>query len=173
MVKSVITLVNPQFGEIHYEVSGRGSLPGIMPSVLMDAPLGEIGSQTVEFYNPFPHPLPVNIVLTNSLSKHMGSVSKGAAGLHGIRGSKGNSNAAALKEKNDADAMLHAFGLLMRKTTDIVVPAKSPFHIAMSFNPLKLGHYEAMVEVRSVVGGRNLLWCYPIRWDSHSSPLLL
>lgn len=102
VVKSFITLTNPQFGEIHYEVSGVGLLPGIMPTVLIDAPLGEIGSQTVEFYNPFPHPLPVNVVLTNTSAQSSSTNAKPTSGLHGIRGSKQNSNAAALKEKNDA-----------------------------------------------------------------------
>lgn len=101
VVKSFITLTNPQFGEIHYEVSGVGLLPGIMPTVLIDAPLGEIGSQTVEFFNPFPHPLPVNVVLSNALTQST-SDAKGTSGLHGIRGNKLNSNASALKEKNDA-----------------------------------------------------------------------
>lgn len=98
-MKSVITLTNPQFGEIHYEVSGIGLLPGIMSSVLIDAPLGEIGSQTVEFYNPFTHPLPVNVVLTSGV---ISGGSRNNAVIQGVRGSKQNSTSAALKEKNDA-----------------------------------------------------------------------
>ena len=162
-VKSVITLTNPQFGEIHYEVSGIGLLPGIMSTVLVDAPLGEIGSQTIEFYNPFPHPLPLNVVLTSSFNANSVANKSHNPVLHGVRGSKANSNAAALKEKNDADDMLYSFALLMRKTTDIVIPAKTVFHIALSFSPTKLGQYESVVEVRSFVSGRNLLWCYPVR----------
>ena len=162
-VKAVITLTNPQFGEIHYEVSGIGLLPGIMSAVLVDAPLGEIGSQTIEFYNPFPHPLPINVVLTSSFNASSVTNKAHNAVLHGVRGSKANSNAAALKEKNDADDMLYSFALLMRKTTDIVVPAKSIYHIALSFSPSKLGQYESVIEVRTFVSGRNLLWCYPVR----------
>lgn len=59
--------------------------------------------------------------------------------------------------------MLQAFDLLLRKTTDVVIPAKTVFHIALSFSPTKLGQYESVVEVRSFVGGRSLMWCYPIK----------
>ena len=152
-VTGLISLTNPQFGEIQYVVSGVGLLPGIMPTVTVTAPLSEIGSQTIIFHNSFNHPLPVDIVLTAPSIEPKITTSVRLKG----RGS------AALKEKIAMDTMLEAFGLLTKKTTGLVVPAKSPLHIPVSFTPMKLGQYESVVQLRSNVNGRNLLWCYPIK----------
>jgi hypothetical protein len=157
VIYSSIILTNPQFGEIQYDVSGVGLLPGIMPTVLVDAQLGEIGSQTIIFRNPFAHPLPLDILLTNNNVQSDGNSSINSS----VRGKQDPLN--ALKEKNAKEAMLQAFALLSRKTTDLVIPAKSQFHISLSFTPLKLGQYEAIVQARSSVSGRNLLWCYPVK----------
>jgi len=45
----------------------------------------------------------------------------------------------------------------------VVVSAKSPFHIPVSFSPQSLGTYNAVLQIRSFVGGHSLLWCYPIQ----------
>ena len=66
---STVIIANPLFGELVYDVSGAGLLPSLMPHVQMFSPLGEIGSHTIAFRNPFPFSLPVDILLTgNSLS---------------------------------------------------------------------------------------------------------
>ena len=64
LAETTFILSNPSYGESVYEVSGMGLLPGLMPSVQIFSPLGEIGSYTIVFRNPFPFPLPVDILLT-------------------------------------------------------------------------------------------------------------
>jgi hypothetical protein len=60
-------------------------------------------------------------------------------------------------------SMARAFALLTRRASEqVVVAAGASHHIALSFSPQKMGTYEAVVQVRSVVGGRSLLWCYPV-----------
>ena len=122
------------FGEIRYNLSGKGLLPGVMPSVQVIAPLHEFGSHTIAFRNPFAHALPIDVVLHEDGA---GEVMDG--------------------EENTA-----AFGLLLRKAVDLVVPAHSPLQISISFSPKRLGEYSAQAQIRSTVGGRQLLWCYPL-----------
>jgi hypothetical protein len=50
----------------------------------------------------------------------------------------------------------------MRKSTDIVIAPKAAQQISLSFSPSRLGEYAANIEIRSSVGGRGLLWCYPL-----------
>jgi hypothetical protein len=45
-------------------VSGVGLLPSVMQKVQIFSPLGEIGSHTIAFRNPFSFPLPVDVLLT-------------------------------------------------------------------------------------------------------------
>ena len=144
-VTSTVALQNVKFGEVQFAVSGVGMLPGIMPPVHVDAPLNEMGSQTIVFRNPFSHPLPLDVVLTHA---------EAPTDPRSLR------NKPAIDAK--LEAMQTAFALLMRKSNDVVVAPKSSYHIALSFSPVKMGTYEAAVQVRSVVGGRSLLWCYPI-----------
>eukprot|EP01032_Pedospumella_encystans_P007939 gene7939-9469_t len=140
-----VVLQNSKFGEIQFAVSGIGLLPGIMPTLHIDAPLNEIGSQTIVFRNPFPHPLPLDVILTHAETP---------------TDPRSQRNKKAIDAK--LEEMQTAFGLLLRKTSDVVIAAKASYHIALSFTPQKMGIYEAVVQVRSVVGGRSLLWCYPI-----------
>jgi hypothetical protein len=122
------------FGEIRYNLKGKGLLPGVMPSVQIIAPLNEFGSHTIAFRNPFPHPLPIDVLLHEE-------------------------DAGPALEGEESIA---AFGLLLRKATDLVVPAHSPLQISISFSPKRLGEYSAQAQIRSNVGGRSLLWCYPL-----------
>jgi len=142
---SRVILQNPKFGEVIYEVEGVPTLPGVMPAVHIDAPLAEIGSQTLVFQNPFPHPLPLEITLTHAEPP---TDPKSQRNRHAIL--------------SNLRAMQAAFGLLSRKNA-IVVPALSAHHIALSFSPEKMGTYEAVVEVRSEVAGLHLMWAYPLR----------
>ncbi len=122
------------FGEVKYSMSGKGLLPGVMPTVMVIAPLNEFGSHTIAFRNPFPHALPIDVML------HEEGIDEDGEDVN-----------------NPA-----AFGLLLRKAEDLVVPARSPLQISISFSPTRLGEYNAQAQVRSNVGGRSLLWCYPL-----------
>jgi len=122
------------FGEIRYNLSGKGLLPGVMPSVQVVAPLHEFGSHIIAFRNPFAHALPIDVVLHED----------------------------GVGEVMDGEENTSAFGLLLRKAVDLVVPAHSPLQISISFSPKRLGEYSAQAQIRSTVGGRNLLWCYPL-----------
>ncbi len=124
-----VRLRNKKLGEIVYNLSGKGLLPGVLPTTIIEGPIFEIVSENILFRNPFPHPLPVEIIL---VADRVGS------GLEQV------------------------FSLL-RKTSESVVPAKSPFHVPISFSPQSLGTYNAILQIRSFVGGHNLLWCYPIQ----------
>lgn len=126
---SEVILSHPAFGTMQCNVTGRGLLPGVMPSAQVFAPLNEVGSHTISFRNPFPHPLPIEIVLDEDL----------AAGGDGSSG----------------------FSILLRKC-DVVIPARTPMQISIGFSPTRLGEYSATVSVRSNIGGRSLLWCYPV-----------
>ena len=163
MVSTRIVLSNSQFGEIWYEVRGIGCLPGLMTNTYVDAPLNEIGSQTIVFRNPFKHPLPLDVVLTNQpLTEEP----------HNPR-DKNSSAISTLKQKAAQEAM-ESFELLLKKSTDLVVGPGSLLHISLAFSPKKLGKYESIVEVRSTGQGRNLLWCYPVKGIAEAgAPLLL
>eukprot|EP01038_Epipyxis_sp_PR26KG_P008960 gene8960-12082_t len=58
-----VKLSNKKFGDILYEISGVGIKPDLMPNVTIEAGLNSIGSTIVQFHNPFPYPLPVEIGL--------------------------------------------------------------------------------------------------------------
>ena len=147
--ETTVTLTHPQFGELVYIATGQGLLPGVLPTVQMFSPLGEMGSHTIMFRNPFPFPLPADIFLTG-----MRSVAPGArVGL----------------EEDASSAASKAFGLLLRKAQGIVIPAKGVQQIGVSFAPERLGEYSAAVQLRSTVGGRNLLWCYPLSGMAESA----
>ena len=62
-VATEIVVSHPSLGDMVYEVSGRGLLPGIMPPINISAPMKEIGSHTILFRNSFTHPLPVDVFL--------------------------------------------------------------------------------------------------------------
>jgi len=143
---SRVFLQNARFGEVVYEVEGVPLMPGVMPALHIDAPLAEIGSQTLVFRNPFPFPLPLEITLTHAEPP---------------TDPKAQRNRPALLAQ--LQQMQTAFALLSRKNSDVVVPAKTAHHIALSFSPLKMGTYEALVQVRSEVGGQQLLWSYPLQ----------
>ena len=68
-----------------------------------------------------------------------------------------------------ADARV--FTLLLRKATDIVIPPKTPSQISLGFKPSRLGVYSATVQVRSSVGGRSLLWCFPLSGVAEAASL--
>lgn len=133
-----IFLSHQTFGEVQYQVTGIGQLPGIMPMSRLYAPLGEIGSHAIMFRNPFPYPLPVDIVLSEENTLEKGGIGDG---------------------QNDVSPV---FSILLRKFTDLVIPAKSPLQISISFSPTRLGQYSGTVQVRSSISGRNLLWCFPV-----------
>ena len=67
IAETTVILSNSSYGESVFEVSGAGLLPGLMSSIKIFSPLGEIGSHTIAFRNPFPFPLPVDILLTCEL----------------------------------------------------------------------------------------------------------
>jgi hypothetical protein len=133
-----IYFTHPSFGQVHFQVSGMGQLPGTMPLVNVFSPLNTLMSHSIMFRNPFNHPLPIGIILTDGLSV-------------GIQPPE--------EQENSLDS---PFSLLIRKSNEIVIPAKSPFQISLSFCPLRLGQYDATVQVRSAIQGRNLNWCFPI-----------
>jgi hypothetical protein len=134
-----------------------------MNNVYVDAPLHEIGSQTIVFRNPFKHALPLDVVLTNQplLEEPQNPRDKNAGTI------------TQMKKKAAMEAM-ESFELLLKKSTDLVVGPGSLLHISLAFSPKKLGKYEAIVEIRSTGQGRNLLWCYPVKGIAEAgAPLLL
>lgn len=154
---AVITLSHPKFGEISYDVSGRGELPGLMPSRVVLAPLGTAGSHTISFRNPFAHPLPVDIVLSSptdvmSDSETADIVDPDTADM--MRQSR-NSTA-------EGHSSADVFSLLLRKPIGIVIAAKSSLQVGISFTPDRLGDYYSFLQVRSSINNRSLLWCFPI-----------
>lgn len=149
-VQSTVRLFNEKFGEIVYVVSGVGLLPGNMAPVTIETPLGELGSESIQFRNPFAHPLPMDVVL---------SITDTSSSSKVTNGKKFSAPAAPAAA---AEPPKPAFALLLKRTTDLVVPPKTLFQIAVSFNPLTLGAYQATLQIRSTINGRSLLWCYPI-----------
>jgi hypothetical protein len=134
-VKScLVSFSNRTFGEIEYEVSGKGMMPGMMSPVYIGAQMKEMGSHTIPFKNPFPHPLPIDIVL----------MSEEDMGLEATGGE------------------VHTFSLITKKTKGTVIGPKSTFQVGVSFKPEKLCQYKSFVQIRSNVSGLDLLWCYPI-----------
>jgi hypothetical protein len=130
---SIVKAFSKKLGEIVYEVKGKGLLPGVMPLVTVEGPLHEIVSENIIFRNSFSHPLPIEIYLT--FDDQLSASSDGGV-----------------------------FSLLLRKSSnEIVVPAKSPFHIPVSFTPKSLGVFHATVQLRAFVNGHHLLWCYPLQ----------
>jgi hypothetical protein len=119
-------------------VTGIGLLPGLMPLVNIFSPLGEIGSHTIVFRNPFSFPLPLDIFLTDDYQGE------------------------DMNRRKDLESEQKAFNLLLRKATDIVLPPKGIQQIGVSFAPESLGEYFTTVQIRSAYGGRSLLWCYPL-----------
>jgi hypothetical protein len=132
-VFSDIKLFNKKLGEILYRVSGKGLLPGVMPTTSIEGPLNEIVSENIQFRNPFSHPLPVEIYLSP------------------------DSGPMTNDQKEDA------FSLLLRKASDVVISPKTVFHIPVSFSPSQLGMYSSILQIRAFVGGHGLIWCYPIQ----------
>ena len=68
-ISSEIIISHPSLGDIVYEVSGKGLLPGIMSTISIAAPMKEIGSHTILFRNNFSHPLPLDIILCEDENK--------------------------------------------------------------------------------------------------------
>jgi hypothetical protein len=64
------------------------------------------------------------------------------------------------------------FSLVTKKNKGSVIPAKAVSQIGISFKPQKLCQYKATIEVRSLVSGRELLWCYPILGIAEIGPSL-
>ena len=130
VVTADMVLSDPNFGEIRYNLSGKGLMPGVMEPFQIVAPLNEFGSHTIAFRNPFSHPLPIEVILDEPRADDTGEDP--------------------------------AFGLLLRKAENLVIPPKAPLQISISFSPKQLGQYEAQVQIRTNVSGRSLLWCYPM-----------
>ena len=147
---TTVILSHATFGQVRYEATGKGQLPGIMPSVQISTAIGEISSHTIVFRNPFPHPLPVDIILNDSSAKAMSE-----NGSYTQR--------SAITDKSEDSRVKKHFQLLLRKPVGLVIASKSTLQIGVSFSPEKLGHYSATVQVRSSVSGHSLLWCYPVQ----------
>jgi hypothetical protein len=69
-VSTEIVVSHPSLGDIVYEVSGKGLLPGIMPTIHISAPMKEVGSHTIQFRNNFSHPLPLDVILCEDESNN-------------------------------------------------------------------------------------------------------
>lgn len=74
-ISSLITFYGESFGELSYEASGKSLLPGVMEIIYISAQMNETGSYSIPFKNPFKHPLPVDIILTNESSDDIDSFS--------------------------------------------------------------------------------------------------
>ena len=135
-----ITLSHPSFGQVKYEVTGVGLMPGNMEPIEMSSTIGVLGSYTVPFQNPFRHPLPIEIILSSSAAD-------------GGRG-------------DDVDA----FELLLRKNASLVVPSHSTLQIGISFTPQSLRAYSAQMQIKSNVEGRPVLWNYPLIGVTDAGP---
>jgi hypothetical protein len=146
-----IILSHEALGSTHYLVSGRGMMPGNMPPVKINTTLTEIGSATITFRNPFPHPLPVDIVYSSaSDAQSIESASDpGTANSHEFTQSAVSQDEAP-------------FALLLRNTRGIVLAGQSSLQIGISFSPSRLGVYKGFLQVRSSLGSRNLMWCFPL-----------
>lgn len=150
---TTVTLIHPLFGELVYAASGKGSLPGMMPSGQVYTGVGDIGSHTVMFRNPFPFPLPIDIVLTEHdiLPSTTDKLDSSRSGF-----------STGAQSENSTSTLKRTFGLLLRKSTGVVMAKQTTMQIGVSFSPEKLGTYNCMVQVRSSLNGRNLLWCFPV-----------
>lgn len=165
VVTSTIELSHPDFGTMVYQLSGKGLMPGIMPVCNIYSPLGEIGSHTINFRNPFPYPLPVDFVLSDE--DVLNPAPAPAAGKK-LTGRAAAAAAAADKEK---EKETFAFSLLLRKAHDIVIQPKATFPIGISFDPQRLGQYAGNVQVRTTLGGLSLLWIFPLVGMAESAAL--
>jgi hypothetical protein len=144
VISAEIVLSNRKVGEMRYMCSGRGLLPGVMPSTNIDGPLHEIVSQSIIFRNPFPRPVHIDIVLTDGSGKILDD------------STIDNNNALPIGQ-------LPLFSLLLRRKQDIMVSAKTVFHIPVAFSPPTMGVFNSLVTVRANnIQGHDLLWCYPV-----------
>jgi len=138
-----VDLIHPDLGLISFIVVGQGLLPGIMNGINIIAPIREIGSSTIMFRNPFEHPLPIDVILSEQLPSPSSSLLETG------------------EPETDA-SQKNPFSLLLRKSNGIVLAPESVIQIGVSFNPEKLGTSKSSLEVRSTFNGRSLLWCFPI-----------
>jgi hypothetical protein len=161
VVRAQVFLSNPMLGEICYDVSGKGTLPGVMPTINMLAPMNQMDSKTIVFKNPFSHPLPIDIVLTHAGSGDTQAVSP-------------NRDDVSVSSQDPRKSSAKAFAVLLRKTSGLVVAPDSSMQVGVTFTPEKLGRYSASVEVRASFPGRTLTWCYPVVGMAEAGePLLL
>lgn len=154
---ATITLSHPKFGEISYDVSGRGELPGLMPSTSVLAPLGTAGSHTISFRNPFPHPLPVDVVLSSPTDVMSDAETADIVDPDTVDMMRQSRNSTA-----EGRSSGEVFSLLLRKPIGLVIAAKSSLQVGISFTPDRLGDYYSFLQVRSSINNRSLLWCFPI-----------
>ena len=61
---STVIISNPCSGDVIYEFSGVGLLPGLMSPVKIFCPLNEIESHSILFKNPFSFPLKIEVSLS-------------------------------------------------------------------------------------------------------------
>lgn len=146
IVSGTVRLLNHTVGEAVYSVRGKGLLPGVMPPVTVEGPLHEIVSESIVFKNPFPHPLPMEVLIDKTTTSVTTAPNPGSN-----------------KKNQPPPTEEGVFSLLMRKSTDLVLAAKTPLHIPVGFSPKHLGIYNTTVQVRATVGGHNLLWCFPVQ----------
>lgn len=143
IVTGEVILSNPILGEVVFEVSGKGLMPGVMPPVNIIAPMNQMSSKTLSFHNPFSFPLPLDIVLTS-------------------QGDAPGARLGSPQTHSPREIGTSAFSLLLRKPTGLVIAPDSTLQLGIAFCPEKLGKYSAAVELRATLPGRSLLWCYPI-----------
>jgi hypothetical protein len=150
-----VVLSHEALGSTHFLVSGRGMMPGNMPPLKINAVLSEIGSTTVNFRNPFPHPLPVDVIYAASNDENSQASADAPESARTLE-------SASTQMTPDPTATEPPFALLLRANKGIVVPAQSTLQIGISFSPSRLGVYKGFLQVRSSMGSRNLLWCFPL-----------
>jgi hypothetical protein len=144
IISAEVVLTNRKVGEMRYLCTGRGLLPGVISSMNIDGPLHEIVSQSIIFRNPFPRPVHIDVVLTDEKGKILDDATAN------------NNNALPTGQ-------LPLFSLLLRRKQDIVVGAKTVFHIPVAFSPPTMGVFNSLVTVRANnIQGHDLLWCYPV-----------
>lgn len=154
IVSCELIVTQAEYGTVTYRLSGKGLMPGIMAPTNVFCPLTEIGSYTVPFRNPFAFPLPLDFVLSDEdvLSPPQ-PLSRRKAGA------------------SETSTEPFAFGLLLRKSTDVVLQPKAAFPIGLSFSPRRLGQYTANIQARATIGGLSLLWIFPIVGMAESAAL--
>jgi hypothetical protein len=155
-VSCELSLAHSAFGVVTYSLSGKGLMPGIMPTTNIFCPLQEIGSYTITFRNPFSFPLPVDFLLSDEDIVNQTTRPQQIG--------KPPPAPDRLKEP-------FAFSLLLRKSTDIVIQPKASFPIGVSFIPQRLGQYCGNIQVRTTLGGLPLLWFFPIVGMAESAAL--